>query len=226
MMRTPGPLLPAALAASIFAARLTAQADGAPSFEPPRGPVLGAVRDAAGDWVAGACVMLVSWPLGPRTDVGSADIVRVKTDGKGRFRTAVLVGRAYSASATWTDGEGTARRTTIAESVTPGPPRILDEAPLQTLRRIAVKGRAAWAGREPLRIMLSPGGENPAVVAGEFGTDDVVAVPTMAGGYLTAQVWAGGLLIGFGSFAFSANTKVEFALPAPTRAAIIARDEG
>ena len=114
--------------ALLFAASVIAQ-----TVDPPRGKALGLVTDAAGAPVARADVVLWSWPLPERIDLGTPDRVTVSTAANGRFAAAILDGRSYSAHATWQDAKGL-HVTTLATDVLPGVPCLLREVPPRTKR--------------------------------------------------------------------------------------------
>jgi hypothetical protein len=157
--------------------------------DPDRGRLLGSVQDGARKRVAGAEVTLLSWPLPPRTDVGQLDRVQVTTDGQGTFRAELLHGRAYSAFACWRDAGG-AHRTQVAEGVIPGPPRGLEEAPPQSLRRVRFRGAAAWQEHAPLHFYAIAELDNPLVVELTADAETTAALPDLPGDHWSIEVRA------------------------------------
>ena len=145
-------LLPLLLAVSAHAQAVTA----------PRGKALGLVSAATGAPIAGADVVLWSWPLPERIDVGAPDRVAVSTAANGRFTAAVLDGRSYSAHATWQDEKGT-HVTLLATDVLPGVPCLLREAPPRNRTGIVVRGGDGLHRWGTLRVELVVGASNPLV---------------------------------------------------------------
>lgn len=143
--------------ALVFAASAVAQA-----VDPPRGKALGLVTDAAGAPVAGADVVLWSWPLPERIDLGAPDRVTVSTAANGRFAAAILDGRSYSAHAAWQDAKGH-HVTTLASDVLPGVPCLLREAPPRTCTGIELRGGDGLHRWGALRVELVVGDSNPLV---------------------------------------------------------------
>lgn len=134
----------------------------AQAVDAPRGKALGLVTDATGAPVVGADVVLWSWPLPERIDVGAPDRVAVSTAANGRFTAAILDGRSYSAHATWQDAKGR-HVTMLATDVLPGVPCLLREAPPRTCTGIMVRGGDGLHRWGTLRVELVVGASNPLV---------------------------------------------------------------
>src|SRR5690606_29394260 len=64
-----------------------------------RGPLVGEVRDANGEPIAGADVTLVGRPVPWVPELGEADVVVVQSGQDGRFRASLLATTTYSAFA-------------------------------------------------------------------------------------------------------------------------------
>lgn len=155
----------------LFAATVSAQA-----FLPPRGKALGFVGDADGAPVADAEVVLWSWPLPERLDVGAPDRVVVRTGASGRFSAEILDGRSHSAYASWQDARGR-HVTALAMDVLPGAPCLLREAAARARATIAVRGGAGFRQRGPLRVALVVGRSNPLVLPLALDRDEQAALP-------------------------------------------------
>lgn len=161
--------LPAAVL--LFAGSLSAQA-----FLPPRSKAIGLVSDTAGAPVADAEVVLWSWPLPERLDVGAPDRVVVRTGPNGRFAAEILDGRSHSAYATWQDARGQ-HVTALATEVLPGSPCLLREVAARAPTTIAVRGGAGFRQRGKLRVALVVGRSNPLVLPLALDRDEQAAPP-------------------------------------------------
>lgn len=167
------PCLPFALLCSCILLPLPAQGGDAG-----RGRAVGWVVDQAGRRVPDADVVLWSWPLPPRADIGVLDRVDTRTDAEGRFAAALLHGRAYSAHATWRR-DGAVHRTALVDGVMPGPPVRLTAAGPQALRTVAVHGSAAWHRHGPLQAVLATANEHPLRVPIAMTGDGALVLPDL-----------------------------------------------
>ena len=92
---------------------------------------------------ADASVVLLSRPLPWRPGFGEADLLRVTTDAKGRFRARVLSGRRYSCWALEASGDEY-RVSAVAEDLVPGRGLVLREVAKRRCTRVRLLGSKLW----------------------------------------------------------------------------------
>lgn len=188
-----------------------------------RGAVLGWVEDRAGKKRAGADVLLISRPFPARVDVGEADVVRVVTGKDGRFRAHCLRGRAYSAWASWQDGEQVTMFTAVAEGVVPGPVVGLRDARQAETHEVVFEGLDAWQDLGPATAFAFPGSANAFPIEMTIGEGGKAVLPSMPGRNWEVELRAGnGQVLSVMRVAPRSVTTV--AVPAPRKIKVYVQD--
>src|SRR5690606_6091623 len=139
-----------------------------------RGPLVGEVRDANGEPIAGADVTLVGRPVPWVPELGEADVVRVQSGQDGRFRASLLATTTYSAFAV-VERDGAWLASDVVDSVTAGALPVLRVYRPLPHRVLRVAGTEPWKARGPFRVRASSGGRVPFEVTVPVGEDSGLA---------------------------------------------------
>ena len=142
-----------------------------------RATVAGQVQRSDGEPVAAAQITLVHRPIGWCAEYGEADVVRVATDAKGRFRAEVMPARPYSVFATWR-ADDRSFASAVIEHVAAGAFVTLQES-ASVDATVRVDGQDAWAAVGPFSFRVTPRLANLWQVPLTPAADGTVKLPTL-----------------------------------------------
>lgn len=180
----PGSWPTALLVLAVLAAPVLAQAR--------REPHLVDVVDAAGEPVAGAEVTL--YCSDGLEAGGSEDIVRQRTDARGRALVQLQPAGQYFAFAVRAQADGHQATAVVPRASTTTELRFAGDSRL-AVERLQITGLAPWRAHGPLRIECVVDGIRGLIPPAAVGDDDSVPLPPLPFGAVFARLFAGDRLV-------------------------------